>query len=228
LKISEKNLSLNPTQVTKAIKCIKEIISKRYENTLNILSCEDEELIYMNFVLGKLPLKYSLRPVSIPLEKTMHNLDNNTRICLFVKDPKKDFKELNIDFPINVKVIDVQSLKLKYSRFQERRNLLKQYDLFLCDYKIYFVLKKLLGKPFYVNKKYPVPIKLNYEDKEQIKTEVINHVNNSGVFYMTNGPNYAFKVARFNMDKDDILRNVMKSVNVVIAHIMKWGVSFEE
>jgi len=182
----------------------------------------------MNFVLGKLPLKYSLRPVNIPLEKTMHTLDQNTRICLFVKDPKSAIKELGIDFPMKVKIIDVQTLKLKYSRFQDRRNLLKQYDLFLCDYKIYFVLKKLLGKPFYVSRKYPVPIKLDYEDKEQIKNEVVNQVDKSGVFYMTNGPNYAFKVAKFNMDKDDILKNVMKSVNYVVAHILKWGVNFED
>lgn len=228
LAISQKNLNLNSALVSKAINCIKEIISKRYENTLNILSNEDEELIYLNFVLGRLPLKYSLRPVAVPLEKSLHNIDMNTRICLFVKDPKSEFKDINIDFPIKVKVIDVQGLKLKYSRFQDRRNLLKQYDLFLCDYKIYFVLKRLLGKPFYVSKKYPVPIKLNYEKPEEIKSEILNHVQNSGFFYMTNGPNYTFKVARFSMNRDNILKNVLKSVNHVIAHIMKWGVSFEE
>jgi len=228
LKHVEESLALDKSQISKAIKCIKDLISKRHQNTLNILSNEDEELIYLNFVMGKLPLKYSLRPVKIPLNKSINGINFDTRICLFVKDSKADFKQLEIDFPFKVKVIDVQKLKMKFSRFQERRNLLKQFDLFLCDYKIYFLLKKLLGKPFYVHRKYPLPIKINYEDKEEIKAEVVNNVENSGIFYMTNGPNYAFKVARYSMENDEILSNVMSSVIHVIAHIMKWGVEFEE
>ena len=228
LKAAEANLSLDKNQVSKAIKCIKDLVAKRHKDSLNILSNEDEELIYLNFVLGKLPLKYSLRPVSVPLPNSINGESFNTRVCLFVKDPKSDFKQLEIDFPFKVKVIDVENLKMKYSRFQDRRNLLKQFDLFLCDYKIYFLLKKLLGKPFYVHRKYPMPIKLNYENKEEVKAEVVNHVENSGVFYMTNGPNYAFKVARYSMDNAHILENVMGSVKNVIAHIMKWGVDFQE
>lgn len=169
-----------------------------------------------------------MRPVNIPLENSINGVNFNTRICLFVKDPKADFKSLEIDFPFKVKVIDIQNLKMKYSRFQDRRNLLKQYDLFLCDYKIYFILKKLLGKPFYVHRKYPVPMKLNYENKEEIKNEIINHVEKSGVFYMTNGPNYAFKVARYTMDNNQVVDNVLGAAKNVVAHIMKWGVEFEE
>lgn len=228
MKTVESNLNLEKNQVSKAIKCIKDIVAKRHKDSLNILSNEDEELIYLNFVLGKLPLKYSLRPVSVPLPKSINGESFNTRVCLFVKDSKADFKQLEIDFPLKVKVIDVQGLKMKYSRFQDRRNLLKQFDLFLCDYKIYFLLKKLLGKPFYVHRKYPMPIKLNYENKEEIRSEVISRVENSGVFYMTNGPNYAFKVARYSMDNADIVGNVLGAVKNVIAHIMKWGVEFQE
>jgi len=219
---------LDKIQVLKAVKAVKDIVAKRHQNSLDILSNEDEELIYLNFVCGKLPLKYSLRPVNIPLQNSINGINFNTRICLFVKDPKADFKGLEIDFPFKVKVIDIQNLKMKYSRFQDRRNLLKQFDLFLCDYKIYFVLKKLLGKPFYVHRKYPVPIKLNYENKEEIKNEIVNHVEKSGVFYMTNGPNYAFKAARYNMDNNQIVENVLGSVKYVVAHIMKWGVEYEE
>jgi ribosome biogenesis protein UTP30 len=228
LKTVEENLSLDKNQVSKAIKCIKDLVAKKHKDSLNILSNEDEELIYLNFVLSKLPLKYSLRPVTVPLAKSINGVIFNTRVCLFVKDSKADFKQLAIDFPFKVKVIDVQQLKMKFSRFQDRRNLLKQFDLFMCDYKIYFLLKKLLGKPFYVQRKYPVPIKLNYEDKEDIKNEVVNHVEKSGVFYMNNGPNYAFKVARYNMDNADIVENTLSSVKYVIGHIMKWGVEFQE
>jgi len=45
---------------------------------------------------------------------------------------------------------------------------------------------------------------------------------------MNNGPNYAFKVARYNMDNADIVENTLSSVKYVIGHIMKWGVEFQE
>lgn len=228
LETAKANLKMDSSLVAKAIKSIKDLIAKKYENTLNILSNEDEELLFLNFCFGKLPLRYSLRPVQVSLDKSIYGAEFNTRVCLFVKDPKSAFKDLEIDFPFKVKVIDIQSLKIKYSRFQDRRNLLKQYDLFLCDHKVYFILKKLLGKPFYVNRKYPVPIKLNYENKDDIKNEIVNHIEKSGIFYMTKGPNYAFKCAKYTMDKDDILANVFKAAQQVVAHIMKWGVELEE
>ena len=53
---------------------------------------------------------------------------------------------------------------MKYQQYSKRRELMKKYDLFLCDNRIKFVLRKLLGKCFYVSKKFPHPISLNYED----------------------------------------------------------------
>jgi hypothetical protein len=223
-------LNLDTALTTKAIKCLKTIVLDKYKDSLNILSNEQEEYLYLNFVLGKLPFKFSLRPNKLTVANSLYGQKFNTQVCLIVKDPRSDFKDLNIhkSLPFKLKVIDIEKLRLKFSRFQERRNLLKENELFLCDYKIYMMLKKYLGKPFYTTKKYPVPIKLDYTKPEEIKKEILSHVDNSTNFYMTHGPNYSVKIARAVSSNEEILDNIKEGVSQALAHTLKWGVNFEE
>ena len=215
----------------KAITNLKNLVLNRYKDNLNLLQNENEEFLYLNFVFGKLPFKFSLRPVNIPLTNSIYDSEKfNTRICIFVKDPRSAFKELEVysQFPFKIKVIDVKKLKEKYSRFQERKNLLKDYELFLCDQKIYMMLKKLLGKPFYVNKKYPVALKMDYSKPDEIKNAILNHVEKSSKFYTTHGPNYTVKFARVVQENKEILENLMDAVVNTLPHVLKWGVEIEE
>jgi len=222
---------LDKALIKKAISNLKDLILARYKDNLNLLQSENEEFLYLNFVFGKLPFKFSLRPVNIPLKNSIYDSEKfNTRVCIFVKDPRSAFKELSIysELPFKVKVIDVKKLKEKYSRFNERRNLLKEYEIFLCDQKIYMLLKKLLGKPFYAQKKYPLALKLDYSHPEEIKNQIVSHVEKSSKFYMTHGPNYTVKFARIVQDNKEILENLMDAVVNSLPHIMKWGVELEE
>jgi hypothetical protein len=222
---------LHKNLMKKAITNLKNLVMNRYKDNLNLLQNETEEFLYINFVLGKLPFKFSLRPVNVPLKNSIYDSEKfNTRVCIFVKDPRSAFKELpiNSQFPFKVKVIDVKKLKEKYSRFQERRNLLKDNDIFICDQKIYMLLKKLLGKPFYVHKKYPVALKLNYSEPEEIKNLILSHVEKSTKFYMTHGPNYTVKFARVVQDNKEILENLMEALLNTLPHVLKWGVELEE
>jgi ribosome biogenesis protein UTP30 len=228
IEVVNEKLQLDKKQIVKAIKCLKKIILDKYKDNKNLLADEKEEFIYLNFIFSKLPYKYSVRPVSIPVPTPLYGPQFNTTVCLFVKDPRSDFKELGVEFPFKVKVLDVQKLKLKYSRFEERRNLLKQYDLFLCDFRIYMLLKKLLGKPFYTAKKYPVPVKLDYSNKDAITAEVVGHVENCTNYYMTHGPNYSVKISRVVTEDDKIAENVITGATNVLPHILKWGTNFED
>ena len=216
--------------ISKAIKCLKKIVLQKYKDSLNILSNEQEEFLYLNFVLGKLPFKYSMRPSAVSVPHSLFGEKFNTRVCLIVKDPSSDFKDLNIhaNLPFKLKVIDINKLKLKFSRFAERRSLLKEYEMFFCDHKIYMLLKKHLGKPFYSTKKYPTPIRLDYTKPEEIKKNIINHVQKSSAFYMTHGPNYSVKIARAVSSNEEIMDNLKEAVYQTLSHILKWGASFEE
>ena len=222
------NLDLN--LIMKAVKSLKKIVLDKYQNSVNLLQNENEEFLFINFVLGKLPFKFSMRPNLINLPHSVYGEKFYTRVCLFVKDPVSDFEDLNINksFPFQFNVIDVNTLKLNYSRFQDRRNLLKEYELFLCDSKIYFLLKKLLGKPFYVHKKYPLPIKLDLSNPEEIKNTITSNVEKSTTFYMTHGPNYCVKISRATSSNEEILENINEGIYQTLAHILKWGANFEE
>jgi hypothetical protein len=221
---------LDESLIARAIKCLKKIVLDKYKDSLNLLSNDQEEFLYLNFVLGKLPFKFSIRPASIHVPQSLYGKKFNTQICLIVKDPRSDFKDLNIhkDLPFKLKVIDIEKLKLKFSRFNERRNLLKEYEMFLCDHKIYNMLKKHLGKPFYASKKYPYPIRMDYTKPSEIKDTICSIVTKTTPFYMTHGPNYSVKISRAVSSNEEILENIKEGAGQTLSNILKWGVNFDE
>ncbi len=219
---------LNKNLIKETINQLSKYIIKKNKEQLNILSNEQDEFLYMNIALDKLPIKYSIRPVLVNLTNKIYGEKYSTSVCLFVKDPKEDFKDLNLEFPFNLKVIDISKLKLKYSRFEERRNLIKQHDIFLCDGRVYFLLRKLLGKPFYSAKKFPLPINLNYDKKEDIKKDIINIIENNVIFHLSHGPIYNIKFARVIMNDDEKIQNLYDVIINMISHVLKFGIDLNE
>lgn len=76
--------------------------------------------------------------------------------CIIVKDPESDFKEKvqDLDIPCIGTVIGYTQLIKDHNTYEDKRKLCKAYDLFFCDYRIYDLLRKPLGKCFYEKKKY--------------------------------------------------------------------------
>ena len=231
LEIVTKELmpKISDSQIEKALKALTLYKNKLNSNGgINVLSGDFDDYIYANFGFYKYPLRYSLTSSQISIKNGIYNEKYSSNICIFVKSPKSDFKELNIEFPFNLKVIDIEKLKLKYQTYEKRTELLKKYDLFLCDNRIKFVLRKFLGKCFYVSKKFPHPISLNYEDKEKIKNDIIKVVNESTIFHMNNGPIYNIKFGRFSMNIKENIQNFKQCVNQVVPHILKYDISLDE
>jgi hypothetical protein len=233
LKLEQVNKELIPkiieSQIEKALKALISYKNKiNSSSTINVLSGDFDDYIYATFGFFNYPLRYSLSSSKINLSEGIYNEKYSSNICLIVKNPKSDFKDLNIEFPFNLKVIDIEKLKMKYQQYSKRRELMKKYDLFLCDNRIKFVLRKLLGKCFYVSKKFPHPISLNYEDKDKIKNDIIDIVNKSTIFHMNNGPIYNIKFGRFSMSLKDNLENLKECIKQVIPHILKYDIDLDE
>lgn len=219
---------IDQNKVKKAIQVLSEQIKDKYTKKVDVLSNEQDELLYVNFIFDKIPIRYSIRPNPIKLTNSLYSEKYNTPVCIFVKDPKSAFKELEMTFPFELKVIDISKLKLKYERFEQRRNLLKQYEIFLCDSKVYFLLKKLLGKPFYSAKKFPLPIKIDYENKEKTQQEIIEHVKGCTFFTMSKGPIYNVKFGRQVMNENEKLQNLNDAIEGTLPHILKYNIDGEE
>jgi len=230
LELVKKELmpKISDSQIEKALKALSLYKEKSNSKGINVLSGDFEDYLYVNFGFYKYPMRYSLSSSQISIKHAIYHEKYSSNICLIVKNPKSDFKDLNIEFPFNLKIIDIEKLKLKYQQFEKRRELVKKYDLFLCDNRIKFVLKRFLGKNFYVKKKFPHPISLNYEDKDKIKNDIIKVVNESTIFHMNNGPIYNIKFGRFSMDIKENIENLKQCINQVIPHILKYDISLDE
>ena len=221
LEIVTKELmpQISDSQIEKALKTLSLYKEKINANGgINVLSGDYDDYIYINFGFYKYPMRYSLSSSQIEIKFGIYNEKYSSNICLIVKNPKSDFKDLDIKFPFNLKVIDIAKLKQKYQKYEKRRELLKKYDLFLCDNRIKFVLKKLLGKWFYVSKKFPHSISLNYDDKEKIKNDIIKVVNESTIFHMNNGSIYNIKFGRFSMSNKENIQ-ILSNVWIKLFHI---------
>ena len=236
LKEVNSKLTLNETQITKAIKGLKKLLDIQFENELNIFKRKDEEYLQINFTFGNLPMEYSLRPNVLPVKI---NNKAKRKVCLIIRDPVESWEKLNINFEDNkdliVNIIPFSELKLEYERFEQKRNLLKQFDVFVCDNHIYHSLKKILGRDFYDDKKYPIGVTINYNGKddkeikqnaENAKTDIIKAATHY-LFYMSNGPNYTVRAGFVEEEEKKLVSNVVNISKHTLAHILKWGVDFE-
>ena len=77
--------------------------------------------------------------------------EDNNRVCVFVKDPARAFKDeiQALKIPTIAKVIGFDKLRRNYKQYKDRRQLLKDYDAFLSDLRVYKMLPEVLGKEFY-------------------------------------------------------------------------------
>ena len=55
----------------------------------------------------------------------------------------------SLKVPALAKIIGVDKLKRNFKQFKDKRTLLKDYDVFLSDLRVYKMLPEILGKEFY-------------------------------------------------------------------------------
>lgn len=113
--------------------------------------------------MTEVPQNPSPKPIQIKLPHSIYGENYDSRVCIFVKDPAREFKDKiqSLKIPTIAKVIGYTKLKKEYKQFKDKKALLKDYDLFLADLRIYKMLPECLGKEFYQKKKYPHPLKIH-------------------------------------------------------------------
>jgi ribosome biogenesis protein UTP30 len=130
----------------------------------------DDKAIQVQFTLEKVPENPSPKPIRVSIPHSLHEIDDDNEdgveepsVCLIVKeDAKKWVQEIISNFPAEMgfvkKVLGLQSLRKKHGRFEQRRQLLARFDVFMADDRILPMLAKSLGKDFFKAKKQPIPI----------------------------------------------------------------------
>ncbi len=63
-------------------------------------------------------------------------------------------------------------MKRNFKQYKDKRLLVKDYDAFLSDLRIYKMLPEVLGKEFYQQKKYPAPIKVHDFEPKALEAQL--------------------------------------------------------
>lgn len=163
------------------------------------------------------------------MPESIYSPDYFTKCAVLVKNPVEAFRERveKLEIPCIGKAIGYTELVKEYNRFEEKRKLCREFDLFFCDYRIYDLMRKPLGKVFYDRKKFPFPIDCENAPAYSGCTTFEEYLNSltkqTSYFIQGNGPNYTLRVARVTMNVATIVKNVLGGVPNLIAHILQAG-----
>jgi ribosome biogenesis protein UTP30 len=132
--------------------------------------------IHVQFGLEQAPKEPKLKPIRIMIPHPIHRVstDNNNdddddgledpEVCLIVKDSAQEWVQelvMELDIKSVKKVMGLETLRKQYSKYNQRRELLSLYNVFMADDRILPMLTTALGKDFVKAKKLPVPIRLS-------------------------------------------------------------------
>jgi len=133
-----------------------------------------------------------------------------------------------MDVPCIAKVIGFDKLKRNYKQFKDKRALIKEFDLFVADLRVYKMLPECLGREFYSTKKFPCPLKLHGFANDQDLEKQLNSAAAATFFTMGNGPNYSVKVgATFQKPKDVAANTQSALVDAISAVTVHDDISFD-
>lgn len=135
--------------------------------------------------LSRVPQNPSPKPIRIAIPHPLHRVADSggeenklgdgdssveeAEVCIIVKEESKPWVQEMIDrFPSHMscvkKVLGLQSLRKKYARYEQRRELMARYSVFMVDDRILPMVAKCLGKGFFNAKKQPIPLKLTRKE----------------------------------------------------------------
>ena len=229
VKEIKKNIIIDKKLLEKCIKCLKVHSERILSKSKNILG--EEDFIYLTVTMSKLRENYSPRPIQITLpEHPIYSEDLQTKVCLIVKDTnegelKKSIKDLAI--PCVTKILEYSKVMRNYSQFKDKRELINEYDLFLCDSRIYKMLPKVLGRGFYRKKKFPYAVNIMGKGEEGVREALFRGIN-STYLMLGNGPHYSLPVGRSSFNLMDNVHNVMQAIYSVIAYILGAEIPYEK
>lgn len=117
----------------------------------------------------------------------------------------------------------MDKLRSQYKEFKARRELVSQYDMFICDDRILPMLTKALGKTFLAAKKQPVPIRIQRNGKLLSLGTEIARARDSAFLVGSYGDCWAVKLAHTAMTEEEVSANLVAGIAQVVERIPhKW------
>ncbi|RPB15616.1 ribosomal protein L1 [Morchella conica CCBAS932] len=225
---SDTPYQLNNEQVLKASKAlIKFVGSKEDKSAKKNLLRDDEDsndraqAIWLNLTTKKFNTDVrKLKPIQIPLPHPIHDITTTT-VCLIVKDPQRNFKDLIAVAGLSstvTRVIGISKLRAKFKSFESLRLLRDSHDLFLADDNIVRMLPPILGKTFYnTTNKVPIAVETPPNNAEKLKRK-IERALGSTMLHLTPSANTSIRVALSTFTAEQVAENVQAVVNAALGN----------
>ncbi|KAF9574088.1 hypothetical protein EC968_007480 [Mortierella alpina] len=208
---------LDIKQADRAVKALLGYVEKKGQSKDQLI--EEDQTVWLIIATKKFSDASKAKPHRIPLKHSI--VAPGAEVCLFVKDPQKEYKRLLEDKQIKAvnKVIGVSKLRAKYKPYEAKRQLCASYGMFLADARVITVLPKLLGKSFFLKKKQPIPVDMT---KGDLKKEIARAIG-STYMHMNSGTCTAIKVGLTSQSAAEITANIETAMPHIIEKIpRKW------
>ncbi|KAF9162717.1 hypothetical protein DFQ26_003290 [Actinomortierella ambigua] len=202
-------------QADKATKALLTYVETKGAGSNQLL--EEDQTVWLIVSTKEFSDVNKAKPHRIPLKHSI--LPADAQVCLFVKDPQRDFKKLLEDKQVKSvhKVMGVSKLRAKYKPYEAKRQLCASYGLFLADARVVALLPKLLGKTFFLKKKQPIPVDMTRGD---LKKEIARAIG-STYMHQTSGTCTAIKVGVTSQTAAEITANIDAALPHIIEKIPK-------
>jgi len=233
----EKTTHVDSVLVGKAVSALltyhNDKVAKKEESSSSLLG--NDRAIQVQFGLEVAPSQArKVVPIDIPnsiyqVAKTQDDGGEGLEepdVCLIVKDESKPWIQEMVEEHSELmgcikKVLTLDSLRKKHARFQQRRDLLNKYDVFMADDRILPMLTAALGKDFIKAKKLPLPIKITRKVALPFAIQ-----NNLSATYMTicNGTSITIRAGNTGMPEKKLIENVVAIAENAVSKIpRKWA-----
>ncbi|KAF9345434.1 hypothetical protein BGX34_004779 [Mortierella sp. NVP85] len=208
---------LDIKQADRAVKALLGHIEKQ-DQAKNVL-LQEEQSVWLIIATKKFSDETKAKPHRIPLKHSI--VPPDAEICLFVKDPQREYKNLLEEKKVTAvsKVIGVSKLRANYKPYEAKRQLCASYGMFLADARVVTILPKLIGKTFFLKKKQPIPVDMT---KGDLKKEIARALG-STYMHLTPGTCTAVKVGLTSQSAAEITANIETAIPHIIEKIpRKW------
>ncbi|KAJ9478331.1 Ribosome biogenesis protein UTP30 [Pseudozyma hubeiensis] len=224
-QIGVSNSNLDPVQVLKAFRALSAHIARRSKPSSTDLPLDGpsgslrdpSNTVYLQLTLSHLSPTSHVKPVRINLPHALHT-PGDVSVCLLVKDPQREYKDLLVERGIKSisRVVGVTKLKGKFKPFDARRALVQDHDLFLADSRIVPTLPNLCGKVFFDAKKHPITVNLAKKGLEEELASAIS----ATTFLQNKGSCTTIKIGYMaKHSPEQLAQNLMAVIPAVLSRV---------
>uniref|UniRef100_A0A7S1UKI9 Ribosomal protein L1 n=1 Tax=Phaeomonas parva TaxID=124430 RepID=A0A7S1UKI9_9STRA len=183
----------------------------------------EPETVLLQFALKTVPAIASQKPIRLAVPHPFLGFgEGPPRICLICKQESvnamKELFRAHPDLHVD-KVVGLSALRTEYKRYEKRRELMAEFNLFVADDRILPMLAKALGKIFFKAKKHPLPIKINQKGAKVARD--VAAARDSTYLHLVQGPCLALRVGHTGMEADAITENIRAVVPAAVSRIPK-------